>query len=789
MLHLSNSTRNAASAAIAAACVSVTALASTSSTVYFEDFAGGGPHGYTFAGATNLWHVTDLSVFCLGSPSGFGLYYGNDATCNYITGALANSGTATSPTIDLTAESGAITLSFDYRIEIESFTSAGCFYDIPQVLVSDDGFATSTLVAGRIQCGAPVDLAIGVGWTSATVDLSAFAGSMIQVRFFFDSVDSLFNGFLGWGVDNILVTAGAQRLSLEGVDCQDDVFPGQPGHQIEVDLWMRSLDGPATGFQAFVEFDDTLLNYRGDLTSYTAAPFTLHIFSPAIAQTGVGKLTFDGSAPFGGGGTAIDSRLVKIIFDVVDECATTEVGWDLGGLFDSELSFQGLPLPTKLEATGDLRLDDTPPMITCNSDVTTYSELNRTLAGNTNCTVAHAGVGCSDVGCTAVVCTADPYCCDTLWDSICAGEAVSFCPPDFGPCGGSIVSFSASATDNCDPMPVVECKVGAFPISSPCHFPVGITTVTCSATDDCDNVTTCSFTVTVTPENKVAINVALSTVDPFVCLPFSRCIHFNTDTCSAAADLTLSFTPQACFPSPGPNYATFVGDIFVPCGTWTKLCVKDRQHTKWATATLVRSGTTYSASAITLLPGDDDNDGDVDINDVTWLVAQFGLPAKPPTCFPVFPADRDADFGNNGFVGIQDYSAMTPQFLTMSSCACALPELGGPAEFVKDRTWLSIDEIDPAIAADVDLNGDGIFDHTDVRIFEMRRRPADDPLVEAARPSQPRATPLGPPPRSVGASSRARPSARRRPDGGPAAARESSLSWAAIDTCCPPRGG
>lgn len=58
---------------------------------------------------------------------------------------------------------------------------------------------------------------------------------------------------------------------------------------------------------------------------------------------------------------------------------------------------------------------------------------------------------------------------------------------------GTTVTFTVTATDNCDPNPSVTCT----PTSGD-HFPVGTTTVTCLATDACSNVSApCSFKVTV----------------------------------------------------------------------------------------------------------------------------------------------------------------------------------------------------------------------------------------------------------------------------------------------------
>jgi uncharacterized protein YutD len=42
-------------------------------------------------------------------------------------------------------------------------------------------------------------------WTPAGADLSAYAGQEIRLRFRFDTVDTLYNGFRGWMIDNVTV--------------------------------------------------------------------------------------------------------------------------------------------------------------------------------------------------------------------------------------------------------------------------------------------------------------------------------------------------------------------------------------------------------------------------------------------------------------------------------------------------------------------------------------------------------------------------------------------------------
>ena len=71
---------------------------------------------------------------------------------------------------------------------------------------------------------------------------------------------------------------------------------------------------------------------------------------------------------------------------------------------------------------------------------------------------------------------------------------------DPGMCSAS-VNFPTSATDACDGAIMPTCKIGGTVISSPHNFPVGSTTVICSATDSSGLTGSNSFTVSVSDTN------------------------------------------------------------------------------------------------------------------------------------------------------------------------------------------------------------------------------------------------------------------------------------------------
>lgn len=75
---------------------------------------------------------------------------------------------------------------------------------------------------------------------------------------------------------------------------------------------------------------------------------------------------------------------------------------------------------------------------------------------------------------------------------------------DAGTCSKS-VSFNVTATGS--PTPTVDCKIGATSITSPHTFPVGTTTVMCTASNGVEPDASCSFTVTITDPDAPVITV------------------------------------------------------------------------------------------------------------------------------------------------------------------------------------------------------------------------------------------------------------------------------------------
>ncbi len=168
-------------------------------------------------------------------------------------------------------------------------------------------------------------------------------------------------------------------------------------------------------------------------------------------------------------------------------------------------------------------VDTTAPTMVCPADVNASADPGQCHATNVNLgsptatdacgvdwgTLSHNAPSQFPLGDTTVTWTVDDVHGNTA--SCTQRVTVTETTPPTVPCPGDIaesthdvtgviVSFSSSANDNCDPNP----SVSSSPVSGS-RFPIGTTTVTCTATDWSGNQDTCTFDVIVTFVNQVPV--------------------------------------------------------------------------------------------------------------------------------------------------------------------------------------------------------------------------------------------------------------------------------------------
>ncbi len=291
---------------------------------------------------------------------------------------------------------------------------------------------------------------------------------------------------------------------------------------------------------------------------------------------------------------------------------------------------------------------------------------------------------------------------------------------DAGGCTAVVDVGTATATDNCDPDPAVTAtRSDDQPLDAP--YPQGVTTITWKATDACGNMATCNQIVTVNAFNTVKATIVLEGVT--VAAPKARCIRFRLDSCGDTISHSITFGDNG---GAGGSLRALDVSFDIPCGNWTSLCAKDEQHTLWDATSLIISGTQYEAtSVIVLKSGDTDNDGDVDINDVTYFIFTYGGPEGVGGC--PWNGTRGADFSLNGNVGTEDFTFLSANWLVATSCSCttlaglADPKLAAVAKVSDALIRVSTSKLQPNIAAAADINRDGVVDVKDVELFETAR--------------------------------------------------------------------
>ncbi len=327
----------------------------------------------------------------------------------------------------------------------------------------------------------------------------------------------------------------APVLSLELANsCPGDANGAGPGDLITVELHMRDVTEPVGGFQAFLAYDVALLHFRADLSAYTMTPFPLHAQPMASVESGPGEMDLDGAIMFGALPVSGDHKLADLVFEVQPgaDCQSTDVVFRLNPPFVSELSLEGVPVPTSLSDSPVFTLDDTPPVLTTGSIDACYPTAlaaeTAALAATTaldNCTptidLDYSALASGDP-CNATITVSVADDCgnvaqfdyftriDNSPPTLISGPADMVVIAAPGTCE-AVVTFDAPVfDDDCDvAAPAALCIPPSGSV-----FPAGTTAVLCAAEDECGNMAFHSFDVTVEADRN---RLELEIVDPLAC--------------------------------------------------------------------------------------------------------------------------------------------------------------------------------------------------------------------------------------------------------------------------------
>ncbi|MBE0638139.1 MAG: T9SS type A sorting domain-containing protein [Bacteroidales bacterium] len=199
-------------------------------TVFYDDMESGSNGwsvaDYTGNSANDLWHQTSQDY---SSPT-TSWWCADEVNGTYETGEII-SNALISPPIDLTGVFEAVYLYFyeSYDTEPE--------WDFCMVDVTTDGGLSWTPLRGDYG-NAPNGHSNG--WVFSYLDLSAYAGEEIQIRFYFDTGDSASNEYSGWLIDDVFVTTN--DLALNWLSLWSFSYTVPPGWGYYVDATFDAMD-------------------------------------------------------------------------------------------------------------------------------------------------------------------------------------------------------------------------------------------------------------------------------------------------------------------------------------------------------------------------------------------------------------------------------------------------------------------------------------------------------------------------------------------------------------------
>lgn len=570
----------------------------------------------------------------------------------------------------------------------------------------------------------------------------------------------------GWevsAVQRITVYSNA-GLSLEAPDAPACVGPG--GEDLVVELWMRRICDPgrgAVGFQAYVEFDPAALTLRPPPVSfYTDVPFGLHV-TPIEADASGRMELAAGIHPLMGQEPVYDDWfLAELRFGALSYTGLTRVGF-----FEHEppsriVNLDGYEIiAIDLQHSPEFYIDATPPTLVCLPDVVYECDETLPAALMTREAFESAGgvvfdgseglghglsfewVGDDSYG------TCPTYVQRTYRVVDCAGNVtecvreftvedttspvIHDCPEDIvtaaDPGGsGAVVTWTPpTATDNCStPLLSATHEPGSY-------FPVGTTTVTYTAVDDCGNEAYCVFDVTVLAEELVLdVVVELQGVrEPTL----TRCITFALWDCAAMTAVEVEATLEFATAEPYEDHrATAVAVIPIPDGTYDCITAQDAWHTlRHTDEGFHMVGGVYVAEfsgdpqdgGDALVGGNFNHDAWVDISDYATLMLQwqavFG--SGDTDCDSAFP---HVDASGNGRVDVEDFTFLQVNFGSAEEPNCC-GAAGVGAATAGPLMRVSVERLEeegrPELAV-ADVNGDGWVDAADMAAFLRGARPA-----------------------------------------------------------------
>ncbi len=248
---------------------------------------------------SGLWQLGSAATSTTPAHSGgHAWWYQNQATGYYDTPALPDAGDLTSPVISIPGAGYSLRFWYFYATE-----TSYPYFDQRWVQISQDGGPFTDALQLSFD-------PLATWMQSPFIDLSAYAGHTVRVRFHFETLDARFNDASGWGVDDFSIThtspptctdpnepndtlANATPITFgataSGQICpQGDVdyfsFTGAAGDVIGAAVDAQSLGSSLDPVLYLLDANGNLLTWNDDKISHVLLDSQIHY---ALPQNGV----------------------------------------------------------------------------------------------------------------------------------------------------------------------------------------------------------------------------------------------------------------------------------------------------------------------------------------------------------------------------------------------------------------------------------------------------------------------------------------------------------------------
>lgn len=571
--------------------------------------------------------------------------------------------------------------------------------------------------------------------------------------------------------------------------------------QVRMDPAPSGLTATACGAQFFLSYDRTHLDFLaispGDTTPGGASnAFEFEVFE--FVNEAAGTIDYAIGPPVGSNCIAANAPAVIAIirFRAIAACDTA----------DPAICFRVHNPDTKFAS------DDGDEIIPAGHNQTTGDP----------CTVDDVAV---DPDCAEVACCLGGLTIDNVAPTLdCPFSGVQNVNADCQEATRNIEWDAITASDNCDDDVDANCSATYYSNPIPCvnntpcgggtcnlvtgycgagtnradlldggDFPIGCTAIRCTATDDCDNSTSCSFDICNSGLNRICVDVELS--PSMVNATVGRGMEFTASDCGDVVGDGVVYCQDMNF---GPPF--FVAGHSSVCfdiqpGNWLCLEARDPAHSLRATCTLVCEdslvqdpntgelvdfGSIFRASfkgspdieekCHWLVQGNLNGDETIDILDFALFIGDQGcttittdcdgIPETRAGCLPAQTLDglnddegTHSDFNGNGVVNAFDFSFILIDFFDndKEGCDVVCDNFGASTDGagIVGRDSIRVRELHAMglgnQAAAADLNHDGVVNMTDIAIYLNGDAAAGEDQDSGVTPvsSRPNKTTLG----------------------------------------------